>query len=765
MGGRANCCNLAFVVALSCFAWVVSASEPTEVSGVQTADERCQPRQLPVSTVAPKPVDFDTEVVPVLTKAGCNVGACHGSASGRGGFRLSLFGGRPQDDYKAIVQEFSGRRVNLAQPANSLVLQKPTGMLDHGGEVRLEWQGVDHKLIERWISEGAPRLERTKLVNFSVKPNSAVVKNADEPARLQAIAEFSDGTERDVTAWTVFTATDSASVEIKIHSNTRVVGGDGKPAEESISQTVRAIVRRPGQHIVIARYLDRVVPIELIQPIGHSTMDRDGKSATNLVDRYVRQKQSRLGLWSSPDADDATFLRRITLDLTGRLPTGEQVDAFSLSRRRNGSTTARVELIDQLLESDEFSEYWAYRFSRLLRIRSAPRETQGADAYANWLCAVIANGTSLKEMTRELLLSEGDTHVNGPANFYRVGADARLQAEYASELLMGARMRCANCHNHPLDRWTQDDYHGLAAIFAKMSTGRMVQPNPRGEVTHPATGEPAVMRIPGQEFVPPGSDGRQHLADWLFADDNAYFGRAWVNRLWKSMMGRGLVEPSDDLRATNPPSHPALLDALAEDFTANGYDIRHTLRLIAKSQAYAASRAPPDVDDLVLKFYVFATAKPLPAEVLADAVSDVTGVWTGYGQHKAGVRAVTILDGAIAAPQLDVLGRCQRAEACETIDVAAQRGLASKLHFLNGDWINKRLIAPDGRLQQLIAKDATTESIVRSIYRHAFSRDPSSAEQEYWQKTIKAAGPAERQAVLQDFAWSILNSRAFTHNY
>lgn len=720
------------------------AESPAEVSAASP----------PSAAAADLPVDFDTQIVPIFTKAGCNAGACHGSAAGRGNFHLSLFGGRPQDDYAAVVHEFSGRRVNLTNPAASLVLQKPTGMQDHGGDVRLDYEGSDAKLLERWIAEGAKRLERAHLVAFHVSPES-VVLDADsrEPIRLQARAEFSDGTKQDVTHWTVFTAADPAAVEIT---------GDAQGAEGGGS--VFATVQRPGQHVVIARYLDRVVPLELLSPVGQKPVNLDWQNAANLVDRHVLKKLTALRLQPAPLADDATFLRRVTLDLTGRLPTPEERDTF-LKQCAANSAVARLTTVNRLLASPQFTNFWTFRFAQLLRIRSAPKDTRGADMFSGWVYDQMANARPLDEMVRDLLLASGNTHQVGPANFYRVSADARLEAEYASELLMGARLRCANCHNHPLDRWTQDDYHGLAAIFAQVQSGQIIQENPRGQVTHPATGEPAVRRIPGEDFISDDQNGREALAAWLLADDNPYFARAWVNRLWKFTMGRGLVEPTDDLRATNPATHPELLAMLTADFVEHGYDIRHTLRMIVTSDAYAAGSAPANADATSLAFYVYATPKALPAEVLADATSDVTGVWSGYVGYPAGTRAINIYDGAVTTPALEILGRCARDESCETTDVEAQRGLASKLHFLNGDWINDRLADSTGRLRKLVDGQASDAQIVREFYLRAFTREPSTAELNYWTQAITEAGPAGRQAVLQDFAWSVLNSQAFTHNY
>jgi hypothetical protein len=366
-------------------------------------------------------------------------------------------------------------------------------------------------------------------------------------------------------------------------------------------------------------------------------------------------------------------------------------------------------------------------------------------------------------MVREILLALGDTHEVGPANFYRTVPGPREQAEFASELFMGSRLRCANCHNHPLDRWTQDDYHGLAAIFAKVESGVVVKVSTRGEVTHPRTGEAAVPRIPGAQFLDSDSDGRQALARWLTHEDNPYFAKAIVNRLWKALMGRGLVEPSDDFRDTNPATHPVLLDQLAADFIANGYDLRHTLRRIALSAAYARSSvalAENQADD---RFYSHALTRPLEPEVLADAISDVMGLPDTYGDQPAGTRAVALFDSNISSESLDILGRCSRQDSCETAGAPAG-GLPRKLHMFNGPLLNRRLTDPESRLAQLTADGNTPEEIVDEFYLRALGRQPSADERLFWNEQFAGSDDTHRD-VLEDFVWSLMSCQEFVTNH
>ncbi|MDG1896601.1 MAG: DUF1553 domain-containing protein [Fuerstiella sp.] len=690
-------------------------------------------------------VDFDNSVIPILTKAGCNTGACHGAAVGRGGFKLSLYGGDPDFDFRSIVLELEGRRVNLSRPEKSLLVLKPTESIEHGGGTRLEFEGSDADLLTKWIAQGTPRIQKERLKEFHVSPDLHVADRVGATLQLKATAHFTGGAVVDVTRWTVFTPEDAAAVAID-------------------PETAAAELLRRGRHIVVARYLDRVVPIEIIVPLSDAVVDHADAPRQNFIDDEVLQLLSTLRIPVSPQADDLTFLRRVTLDLTGRLPTADAVGQFVNA----AEPQQRAHLIDQLLSSAEFNEYWTLQMARLLRIRSHEKDRQGASSYHKWLKNQITNGTPYDEFTREILTATGDTHEVGPANFYRTVGGAREQAEFTSELFMGNRLRCANCHNHPLDRWTQDDYHGLAAIFAKLESGpinRIIKINNRGEVTHPRTGAAAIPRIPGEKFLDRGGDGREAFAAWLTNQDNPYFAKAIVNRLWKSMMGRGLVEPTDDLRATNPATHPALLNQLADDFVRHKYTLRHTLRTIALSAAYG--RSPQSLPDNRTdnRFYSHALSRRLQPEVLADAISDIAGIADQYGDETPGTRAVALFDSNIESDALDILGRCARDESCEAADQAAG-GLARRLHLFNGALINRRNSDPDSRLAKLIAVGRKPEEIVEEFYRLALSRNPNEKEQAFWSEQVAAATDAEqRQDILEDFVWSLLTCREFGTNH
>jgi hypothetical protein len=686
--------------------------------------------------------DFDADVMPVFTKAGCNVGSCHGAAIGRGGFKLSLYGSDAAADYRAIVHELEGRRINLARPEQSLLLLKPTAQIGHEGQEALLYDGEGAARLLKWIRSGANRVSRRRLKKISVVPPRFVVEKPNEVVSLKTVAYFDDGSEEDVTRWTVFKPDDPAAIEVD-------------------PETARAKVIRRGRHVLTARYADRVVPLEILVPISEKQVDLSHTPRKNFIDHEILKTLSVLRIPASEQTDDATFLRRLSLDLAGTLPAPDEVRAFLADNRPD----KRDRLVNRLLKSEKFVDLWTFQFAKLLRIRSQPKDTTGALTYHRWLRKQIAQRRPYNELARELITATGDSHKYGPANFYRTVGDARSQAELVSELFLGVRLRCANCHNHPLDKWTQDDYHGLSAVFAKIERGRVIRSGTRGEVTYPRTGESAVPRIPGVRYLPVSGDGRDDFSAWLSDDTNPYLARAVVNRLWKVMMGRGLVEPTDDLRETNPATHPDLLKMLADDFISHAYDIRHTLKRIAQSAAYQRSTSThPDnrADD---RFYSHALTRPLEPEVLADAMASVTGVWDRYPNQPAGTHAVTLFDPNIKSTALDILGRCAREESCET-PVGSSGGLSLKLHLINGALVNRKINDSKGRLKKLLSSGKSEWKIIQELSLRALGRTPSETESEYWHRQIeKTSGKKARDELMEDFLWSLLNCQEFVTNH
>ena len=693
-------------------------------------------------------IDFEHDIVPILTKAGCNSGACHGAAIGRGGFNLSLYGGDPDADYRSIVLQRKGRRVNLSEPDASLLLLKPFEAMEHGGGYRIDPASDAAKRLLAWIQQGAKRhagSEATarELTQLQVSPTSVVVESDSQELQLRAVAHFSDGSSRDVTPWTVFTAEDDSAVRID-------------------DRSAVATVHRRGRHLVIARYLSKVEPIEIIRPLANEPQVADVDSSIHFIDRDINEVLAKLRIPASGLAADHTFLRRVTLDLTGRLPTLEEIEAF---RNANGDDR-REKLVDTLIGSQAFVDYWTFQLAKLLRIHTQPQDSAGAEAYHRWLRQQLEQDVGYDSLAKTVLTALGDSHEIGPANFYRTVGGPREQAEFASELFMANRLRCANCHNHPLDQWTQDDYHGLAAIFATVRSGKVVSLNPSGEVIHPRTGDAAQPRLPGQRFLSDADEPLDSFAEWLTSGDNPFFAKAIVNRLWKALMGRGLVEPADDLRATNPATHPVLLDQLAEDFATHGFQLRRTIRQIVLSEAYARRSSPLVENRSDDRFYSHALRRPLEPEVLADAISDVLEVSERYGPLPMGTRAVTLVDPKTESTSLDVLGRCSRDESCETSGTMSDSGgLPRKLHLFNGALLNRRIASDSGRLDRLIREDAAPEKVVTEFYLAAFARTPSAEELAFWKQQLEGSTQSEQRQKMEDFVWSLLTCNEFVTNH
>lgn len=692
---------------------------------------------LPGSTDA---VSFDTEVVPVLTKAGCNAGACHGAAAGRGGFRLSLWGADPAADFDSIVHEFEGRRIHRVQPAESLLLAKATGEMDHGGGVVLERAGPGFLRLSEWISQGARRVADRQILALEVSPSHFLADRFPDRVSIKAIARFADGSEQDVTAWTVFQPSDPSALEIGVNAELKTL--------------------RRGQHFVLARFMNYVIAIPIVVPYQHEPGNSSRQARASFIDDEVMRKLDELHLDASPPASDSEWLRRVTLDLSGRLPTPQFVRGFL----DDSSPGRREAVVDTLLASDAFIDLWTLRFAKWLRLHSLPNEPEVSSAYGQWLRQQIASGAGLDSMARELLTATGDSHLVGPANFSRMSVDARGQADLVASFFMGARLGCANCHDHPLDKWTQDDYHGLAAIFARVERGREVRLGERGGVSHPKTGQLAVPRIPGERDLTGAGDPRAELAVWLISEDRSFFARAMVNRIWQAMFGRGLVEPVDDLRATNPPTHPRLLDSLAEDFVSHGYSIRRTLKLIALSHTYGRGRTRLPGNRSDDRFYTHAYRRPLLPEVLSDAIADVTDVSDDFVGYAEGTRAIEVWDPLSPAPSLDILGRCSRASGCDETE-GIPSDLRSQLHLLNGDLINRKLTAPSGRLQRLVGEGAADSEIVHEFVLRALGRHPTSEESLNWVGRIAGGSAEERVQKLEDFVWAMLCSRSFRENH
>ena len=694
-------------------------------------------------------VDFDTEIVPLLSKAGCNAAACHGSAAGQAGFRLSLFGGDPDFDYRTIVHELESRRVDYREPKASLLIAKPTNHVDHGGGEVLDHDSDTVRAITHWIEAGAPRLKLRTLQELDVSVNDIVADRVPSEFQVAVLATFDDSTQRDVTSIAIYESLNKSALEVD----------DG---------VIRVL--RPGRHSAVVRFAGHVKTISVTSPIGVDTESRTTPGRGNWVDDEINETLAELRLEAASAASDTTFLRRLYLDLTGRLPAPHDVVAFC----SDTSDDKRSKVISRLLASSEFTDYWTYWLATQLRLRKPATDADALDAMFGWLKQQVASDSGWDQMASELILSEGDSHDVGPATMHRFFSTAREEAEYVSEVFMGVRLRCANCHNHPLDRWTQDDYHGLAAIFAGLERGRVVSFLGRGEVTHPRTGGAAQTRIPGQRYIDAVGDVRVELVEWLIDEDNPYFARAMVGRIWESLMGVGLVSPVDDLRATNPASHRQLHERLSAYFVAHGYRLRPVIELICNSVAYGRNSAAVSGQAGDARFYSHATQKDLSAEVLADALGDVTGVATTFDGGSLGSRmlleeqtesfmgrAIELVDRTKANSKLQFLGQCLPGEGCTTSS-KNDLGIASKLHLMNGELLNEKITSPEGRLAKMLDEHAGTDQIIREFYLRALSRLPTDDELTLWVGRIETDDDIQKASRCEDFLWALLNCREFT---
>ncbi len=687
-------------------------------------------------------VDFDTEVMPVLTRHGCNAGSCHGAAIGRGGFQLSLLGSNATDDHDSIVRELQGRRVNLRSASRSLLLRKPAELVGHeGGEVLPE-DSAGYRVVKKWIEQGALRSAKPKgLASLEITPAKATIQQVGTPIRFRVVANFDDGSVKEVTDWTILTSNDPDAISINGPT---------------------AVVHRRGIHVLIARFLDVVRPIRIVVPLRDQPIAAK-LSSHNRVDDFINEQLVKLNLAPTTQASDSAILRRLTLDLAGRLPTADETASYCADTSPN----KKPRLIERLLGDDEFAEYWALKWANLLSIDSRPLGREGAKAYHRWLIDQLAHDRPLSDMTREMLTSFGDSHENGAINFLRFGNSPGDLAEHVSEVLMGVRLRCANCHNHPLDHWKQDDYHGLAAIFAKVKRGRIVTLSDRGDVTHPVTGQAAIAKIPGGNYLASSDNGPNRFADWITSDRSPHLARVAVNRAWKQLMGRGLVEPVDDMRATNPATHPELLDWLAKDFIQGGFRIKRTIKTICQSNAYGRVARVTLGEGSELDDGRYASHRPpraLEAEVLADMIADATGVPLEFEDAS---RAVALTNNRASAPYLDVLGRCDRSETCSSTSAPAMT-LARSLNMINGSFINERLGKSGGQLAKLVASTDDDLAVCNELYQLTLSREMTSTERSHWGQQLAEQAydnPKTRQHILEDIFWSLLTSEAFLMNH
>lgn len=705
------------------------------------AQERDLPGGIDPAVVAD--VSFPTQVLPILTKAGCNAGNCHGAATGQGGFKLSLLGYDPEADYDVITHQFGGRRVDFSSPGRSLLLQKATRAIRHKGGERIDVESQDYRTLVAWLAASAPFGPRDlKVTRIAVSPSDVLVARPGEQVKLRVTATLSDGRTGDVTAHALYTSNDDSIAE----------------AED---QGVAKVAHR-GMTTVMIRYGGQVAAVRIGAPFRDAEVDASNFPPQNFIDRAVWSELQRLRVPPSPLSDETEFLRRVYLDLTGRLPSEGDVRSFIAE---HSTSASRAKVIAALLERPEFADLWTLRFCDLLMVDSKRLGEVPARAYHDWVREQIERNVPIDRLTRELLTAEGDATLFPPANFHRLAQDPRDMGEFVSGTFLGVQIACARCHAHPFAALTQDDFYGFAAFFARTrQDGPRVVISEAGEVRNPKTGKdaspkPLVGTLQASDI---GGDRRAILSAWVTSPQNPYFAKAVVNRVWRHLLGRGIVEPVDDLRVTNPPSNPALLDALAADFVGGGYDLRRLVRTIAESRTYQLSSRATDDNRSDDRLFSHARLKPLPPQVLADAICDVTEVSDSYPGYPRGTRAIGLIDARAPSYALDVLGRCTRDTACESRSRGG--GVSQALHLLNGTTINDKL---RGRLTDRLMREGTPDlAIVEELYLRTLSRLPTEQEQQFCVKQLAAAtGDADKRLRVEDLLWALLNSREFAYNH
>ncbi len=711
-------------------------------------------------------VSFRRDVLPILSKANCNGGGCHGALAGKGGFRLSLFGYNPEADHFAITRESQGRRVELSDPGASLLLTKPTTLVKHKGGKRLEIESDDYRTLARWIAQGAPgpKADDPALTELTVSPTDQNVREG-QSLQLNVRAKFSDGVERDVTRWAKFTSTDETVASVDAAGNVNVIG--------------------PGVGAITAWYSSQIAIARLTSPFSNAIPAEVFAQAprANFIDELVLAQLQRLNLRPSPPADDATFMRRAFLDTIGRLPTPAEVRDFAADT----SAERRRHLTDRLFAEPGFVDYWSYKWSDLLLVNGGRLRPDAVRAYYGWIRTRVADNTPWDRLVRELVTASGSSVEEGASNFYAVHQDPESMAENVSQAFLSLSINCARCHNHPLEKWTNDQYYQFANLFARVRAKgwggdprngdgrRTLYVESRGDLIQPRTGKPqppAPLDAPAIPADHPG-DRRETLADWLTAPGKPYFARAIVNRVWANFMGVGLVEPVDDLRASNPAGNEALLAALATFAREQRFDLRELMRLILTSETYARSGEvlPGNREDR--RHYSRHFPRRLSAEVLSDAIADITGVPDTFTEislndgsaektvlYTNTVRSLQLYDSAVKSYFLKTFGRNQREITCEC-ERSNQPSLVQVLHLANGDTINGKLAATGGRLARLLAANPPAADFIREAYLLCLSRPPNERERDAAVAALTEARPDERREVAEDIYWSLLTSREF----
>ncbi|MDB6006594.1 MAG: hypothetical protein JWR15_3581 [Prosthecobacter sp.] len=708
-----------------------------------------------------RPLNFANDIVPIFTKASCNSGGCHGKASGQNGFKLSLLGFEPQEDYEHIVREARGRRVFPAAPNESLLLTKAINSTPHGGGKKLDAKSDEYGILIKWISSGMPYGKDTdpKMIAIEVQPTEKVM-TLKSNQQLKVLAKYSDGYVRDVTRSALYEPNDKSMAE---------VGEAG----------LVKLYDLPGDVAVMVRYQGKVGVFRATAPLGAPVEKLP--ASRNFIDDLVFNKLKQLGLPPSDIADDNTFLRRVTIDVAGRLPTPAETQAFI----SDGNPKKREAVLDRLLASDEYADYFAGKWSALLRNkRSDPKDARGNFAFHQWIRDSLYDNMRYDQFVREVITASGDMASHPQVAWYRQAKDMTIQMEDTAQLFLGQRLQCAQCHHHPFEKWSQQDYYGFSAFFSTVA--RKASANLGEDIIFTKRAEAQAVNLRTKQPVKPtglGSptlalapddDPRESLADWLGSKDNPFFAKALVNRYWKHFFNRGLIEPEDDMRETNPPVNPELLSALAADFVKSGYDLRQLIRTITNSTTYQLSAIPNAYNAKDRQNFSRYYPKRLNAEVLYDSVNTLLDVQTTFAGQAPGTRAVALPDNSYNQSTyfLSVFGRPDSSSACEC-ERTQEASLAQSLHLLNAAEIQTQLSRGNGRADTLTKDTRPDDDKIADLYHIALSRDPNPAEVKFAhthldKKTTGKTGDEAfkgKKEAYEDILWALLNTKEFLFNH
>ena len=695
------------------------------------------------------PISFKNDVMPVFTKTGCNTGSCHGAARGKDGFRLSLYGFDPTGDYYRLTREMLGRRIELAMPDECLLMTKSTGQVAHTGGIRFTPDSQYYDTLKRWLVSGAANDSGPvpTVTQVELYPKDGLLNGAEETQQMSVRAVYSDGTDRDVTSLAYFSTNNDNAI--------------------SVDQSGLVTAKNRGEAFVMARFDTHTVGSDFIVLPKDLEFQWTDTPENNYIDTLINNKLKKLRIQPSELCSDSEFMRRVSLDICGIVPTPAEIVAFE----SDTAADKRAKFIDQLLERKEFVDIWVMKWSELLQIRSTNQVSYKATLlYYNWLQSQIANNIPVDQMIQNLLGSEGGTFSNAATNYYQNEQNTLKIAENVAQVFMGTRVQCAQCHNHPFDRWTMDDYYGFVAFFSQV--GRKAGADPRerivfnsfgGETKNPVTNQTMAPKFLGGEAPDTkGKDRRAILASWLASKDNPFFAKNLANIVWAHFFGRGIVDEVDDVRISNPPVNKALLDELGGKFTEYNYDFKKLVRDICNSRTYQLSTQANATNETDQSNFSHASLRRIRSEVLLDIISQITETQNKFRGLPLGARAVQIADGNTSTYFLTTFGRAKRESVC-SCEVVTEPNLGQALHLLNGDTINAKIQAGKVIDRLLNTDKKTPDEIIEEIYLRCLGRRPNETEK---QSLSAAVGENEdKLSALEDVFWAVLNSQEFVFNH